>query len=123
MKSRYTSPRILLLAGAMLFSSGAWSLPPPDDSVTTRSMTVKYDPAKVATTEGATALYGKLRQAASRVCADPSFPASRRFDDRFAHAACMKEALDGAIGHIASPMLTALHSPQLSVPDAAVAKR
>lgn len=122
MKSAYRSPRIVLLAGAMLFSGGAWSLPPPGEAVMTRSMTVKYDPAKVSTAEGATELYGKLRQAALRVCADPGFP-SRRFDDQWARAECMKDALDTAIGHIAIPMLTALHSPQLAVPDAAVAQR
>jgi UrcA family protein len=122
MKSAYRSPRIVLLAGAMLFSGGAWSLPPPGEEVMTRSMTVKYDPAKVATAAGATELYGKLRQAALSVCADSSF-ASRRLDDLSARAECMKEALDSAIGHIGIPMLTALHAPQAAVPDAAVAQR
>jgi UrcA family protein len=122
MKSAYRSPRIVLLAGAMLFSGGAWALPPSGEVVMTRSMTVKYDPAKVSTAEGATALYDKLRQAALRVCMDPQAPA-HRIDDQWARAECMKEALDSAIGHIGIPTLTALHAPPMAVPDAAVAKR
>lgn len=119
MKSAYRSPRIVLLAGAMLFSGGAWALPPPADGMTTRSTTVKYSAAKVTTAAGAAELYARLRHAASRVCMDTT----RRIDSQTAVAACMKEALDGAVARIGSPMLTALHSPQLSVPDAAVARR
>jgi UrcA family protein len=124
MKSAYVNARVALLAGAMLFSAGAWPLPPPGEPVVTRTMTVKYDPATAATAEGAAALYARLRIAASRVCANPDeHLSSRRFDDRRAHGACMSEALDTAVAEIGIAMLTALHAPHPAVPDAAVARR
>jgi UrcA family protein len=123
MKSTYRNTRIALLAGATLFSTGAWSLPPMTEPVVTRTMTLKYDPAEVATADGAALLYRKLLAAASDVCANPAYPSSRGFDDRYAHAACTSAALDKAVQQVDIPMLTTLHAPRVSVPDTAVAKR
>jgi UrcA family protein len=122
MKSEYSKTRYALLAGAALFSAGAWALPPVGDAVLRRSETVKYLPSAAATPEGAARLYGKLRRAAAEVCSNPS--GTGHFDSQTSLKTCMDEALEVAVLKIGIPTVTAQHRPVEASPmGAAVAKR
>jgi UrcA family protein len=98
------SSGLALLATALL-STSALALPSRSlqDDVQTRTETVKFKAADAATAEGAASLYGKLNDAALRVCRDERLAAVDSLE------ACVADALDAAVRSIASPMVSALH--------------
>lgn len=120
MNSTYRNTRFTLLAGALLFSAGAWALPPPD--TITRSEAVKYSATTAATPEGATALYGKLQRAAARVCADPPGSPVKGVSAMAAYSACVKEALGEAVSAVHVPQVAVIHREGVDT-EAALAKR
>jgi UrcA family protein len=122
MKLANRNQQLMLLAGALLFTGSAWSLPPLSDPMVTRSVSVKYNAALAATAEGASALYGKLRAAASLVCSNP-YDSMRHMDGHGSYAACVSDALDRAVQDVGSPTLAALHQPQATEPAASLARR
>jgi UrcA family protein len=107
MKSRINVRVIVLLAGATLLSTGAMASPPSQQALT-RSETIKYNPAKATTIEGATELYEKLRAAAAKVCSSKGTGYSA-IDMQNDYDACVRKALHQAVGRVRSPLLTALH--------------
>jgi UrcA family protein len=123
MKSIDRTRAVLWVACATLFSSGASATPPPDDSVATRTETVKYLAAEAATPDGAAALYSRLQSAATRVCRDPLATSGRRMDDQTALAACRREALDRAVADLGIATVATLHSGMKAPADTAVARR
>ena len=73
---KHSSPkaRLALLTSAVLYSAGAWSMPPETSAI--RTEVVKYDPREAATPEGAAALYSRLQRVAARVCDEPTYGAT-----------------------------------------------
>jgi UrcA family protein len=120
MNSEYRNASFALLAGAVLFSTGAWSMPPAD--IITRTETVKYDPREAATPEGAAALYTRLQKAADRVCSEPA-GTRRPLSSVAPYAACVKAALGEAVSALHVPMVSVIHQEGISHQDAALARR
>jgi UrcA family protein len=127
MKSRINMCSIALLAGATLLSTGAMASP-LSERVLTRTETVKYNPAKATTINGAAELYEKLHAAAAKVCSSDD----RRFsalDMQDTYEKCTATALDKAVAKVHSPLVMALHLQGRSMKlaptrrDAAIAKR
>src|SRR5687767_5370209 len=121
MKSANRNQLVALLASATLFSGSAWSWSPSGETIVTRTETVKYDPARAATHEGAAELYLKLRQAAVRVCSDPT-SSPGRLAGRTGLAACISDALANAVQDLGIPMVSVLHMSGAQ-PGTTVAKR
>ncbi|SRR5690606_38064748 len=117
--TRKASPA--LLAGAMLFCAGAWSMPPED--TLTRSEVVKYDPREAATPEGAAALYSRLQRAAARVCDEPTGGARDGVAAVASYSACVKAALAGAVREVQVPLVAVLHQEGMRHAEAALASR
>lgn len=121
MKHSIPNARLALLAGAALFSAGAWSMPPAD--TVTQSEVVKYDPREAATPEGAAALYTRLQRAAARVCDEPTGGARDGLNAVAPYAACVKAALSGAVREVRVPLVAILHQEGMRHPEAALASR
>lgn len=120
MNSAYRNTRLALLAGALLFSAGAWASPPL--GAITRSEAVQYSSTEAATPEGAVALYEKLQKAAARVCADPMGMDMRSVTSMKAYSTCVKDALSEAVAAVHVPQVAVIHKEGM-LPDAALAKR
>lgn len=99
-----TTSKLALIAAALISSSSAFAATPLWEKSLTRSETVKYKVSSVTTTEGATALYAKLQEAAERVCSADAFEMAA---DK--HSACVGAALDSAVRSVAVPLVSALH--------------
>lgn len=76
-----------------------------DHVIGTRTVTVNYRDLNLATIEGATALYSRLKGAARSVCDQPN----TALDDHRAWQACYKAAMADAVAKVNSPLLTALN--------------
>jgi UrcA family protein len=121
MKHSNRKSRLALLAGAALFSAGAWSLPPED--TVTRSEVVKYDPREAATPEGAAALYARLHHAAARVCDEPAGMARDGLTAVAPYSACVQAALSGAVRELRVPLVSRIHQEGMRHPEASLASR
>jgi len=120
MNSANRNARFALLAGAVLCSAGAWSMPPAD--TITRTETVKYDPKEAATPEGAAALYTRLQKAADHVCGEPA-GTKRQLSSFAPYAACVKAALGEAVTALHAPLVMVIHQEGMTHQDAALASR
>lgn len=121
MKHPIPKARLALLAGAVLFSAGAWSMPP--ETTATRTEVVKYDPREVATPEGAAALYSRLQRAAARVCDEPTGGARDGASAVLSYSACVKAALSSAVREVQVPLVAVMHREGMRHPEAALASR
>jgi UrcA family protein len=70
-----------------------------------RSVTIQYADLDLATSNGASALYGRIAGAARTVCGDD---AGRNLNERRAWQTCYTQARDAAIAHVDSPLLNRL---------------
>jgi UrcA family protein len=116
MKSHNSISRLTLLAGAALFSAGAWSAP-PGAYLKAQSESLAFDASTAMTPEGAVKLYARLQETAARVCTDPLALPNRVSAGR-EFASCVKQAVDAAVVRIRVPMVSMVH---LYGPDAAAA--
>jgi UrcA family protein len=107
MNIRNTVQRIALLAGATLLATGACALPLNDGTVT-RSETIRYISKDAYSEAGAVALYQKLYDAALHVCSDPDAARTSNLSASV-DKSCLGTALDKAVRHVGSPMVTALN--------------
>ena len=71
-----------------------------------RSTTVSYRDLNLSTIEGATALYQRLRQAATSVCDERG----TGLDRYQAWQACYRAAIADAVAKVNSPLLTSVYS-------------
>lgn len=120
--TRDSSTSLALLAGALMYTAGAGAAPMGGEAVQTRTETVKYAPSQAATEQGASVLYGELKAAAQRVCADPH-PPGLRHEAEAAFGACVEDALTSAVRKVGIPMLTVLHQHGSDGRSPAVASR
>jgi UrcA family protein len=67
---------------------------------------IPYHDLDVTTDEGIAVLYGRVRQAARQVCG-PAGMTGSRIDQR--QRACMRDAIQRAIGQLGVPALSELH--------------
>jgi UrcA family protein len=69
------------------------------------SVTVDYRDLNLSTLEGATTLYGRIRDAARSVCAEPSRDLSKlhRWNE------CYRSAVAGGVATVNNPMLTGVY--------------
>jgi UrcA family protein len=72
----------------------------------TRTKTVTFDRVEAQTSEGAQALYKRLRAAAQSVCTQPYEPMRIPGRDQ---KACASAALDGAVQKVHLPEVSSLH--------------
>jgi UrcA family protein len=93
----------LVLSQSMIATATAGPMP----ETVSISKTVKFDRASIETTEGASALYTKLRSAASHVCR--SLSASVAIESGFDRSDCISNALATAVEKVDGSTLTALH--------------
>ena len=77
-----------------------------DHVIPARSVTVNYRDLNLSTIEGATALYQRLKNAARRVCDEPS----SGLDEHRAYQACFRAAMADAVNKVNSPLLTAVYA-------------
>jgi UrcA family protein len=112
METRLNLRKIALLAGAALLSTSALA-GPLLDHVVTRKEAVKYSLPKATTAEGAAALYRKLHETAVRVCGEGDANAAWLYAADTLES-CVSDALDKAVRHIGTPMVTALHQQNMA---------
>jgi UrcA family protein len=93
-----------LLLAATAAAGTAWADANP--SQRTVNIEVEYTDINLATTAGAKTLYNRIVRAA-RVACGPSEVRSASMMS--AYRSCMKQAVDGAVGEVGSPKLSALH--------------
>jgi UrcA family protein len=84
-------------------------VPAAEGSYGTRSLAVRYHDQDLSTLGGAASLYGRIEAAARFVCG----PQGRRMDERADWQRCYRNAVDGAVTEVNSPLLTAVHRQQL----------
>jgi UrcA family protein len=70
------------------------------------SYVVRFADLDLSQTDGAAALYGRLRQAAHSVCSSLQ---SRDIGMNAHYRACMEQAIDGAVSSIGRPTLSQYH--------------
>jgi UrcA family protein len=87
---------VICLAGATQAAAG---------EVLTRQVTVNYHDLNLATIQGATALYTRLRGAARNVCDQPA----AGLHAHRAWQACYRAAMAQAVARINSPLLSAVN--------------
>lgn len=95
--------RVVLIVGATL-GLGASAL--AADSLAVAAQKVKYSAKVAATPEGAVALYGSLRSAASRVCRASAMPL---LESASITAACRSDALSRAVQDVNIAAVTAVY--------------
>ncbi len=95
--------KVVLLACATL---GVGATAMADEMVVTRTETVKYSRTEAATPVGAVKLYGALRVAASRACAERGVPLWGSME---AFDACKGAALSRAVADVKIDALTAVY--------------
>ena len=79
-----------------------------DPETITQSIIVRYSDLNLATPEGAQTLYGRIEQAARKVCGSES-DGGRFLTPGPSYSACFRKAVDDAVNHVNRPTLTALH--------------
>ena len=95
------------------------AVPAADGASLTRSLEVHYGDQDLSTLGGATNLYRRIEKAARFVCGAQG----RRMDERSDWRRCYREAVDGAVSEVNSPLLTAVHRRQLGEPETAMLRR
>ncbi|MEY2853050.1 MAG: hypothetical protein RL030_182 [Pseudomonadota bacterium] len=98
--------QLMGIATVVLATGIANAESPAMKSVETKSETVAFSRAEAQTTEGAQALYTRLRVAAKNVCGARSGVYGVA---NWSQQACTSSALGGAIREINVPALSALH--------------
>jgi UrcA family protein len=93
-----------LAAGAQI----AHAADPTDDS--RRHVTVHYADLNVTSTEGAKALYHRLKSAAEGVCSDGQ---TRDFEAARSYTLCVSDTISKAVTQINQPTLTAYYQSKL----------
>ena len=107
MKTRSYLRNFALFAGAALLSAGAMAAP-MDDSIVTRSETIKYSVPEAHTAAGAAVLYRKLNDAAESVCRTPDDTALFFYSTE-SYATCYTKALRKAVRKVNIAGVTALY--------------
>lgn len=102
MKTVNAVKKVVLMAGATL-ALGATAM--ADESMVTRTETVKYSRTEAATPAGAVKLYGALQVAASRACRERGMPMSAYGDSV---DACKGAALSRAVADVKIDAVTAV---------------
>lgn len=100
---------VALLAGTLLLPLSA-AATIPADGLLSSTVTVKYDPSRASTTDGASRLYGSLQSAAARVCRDAD---TRGLTLDFSYYQCTSSALDDAVRKLDIPAISELHSQRV----------
>jgi UrcA family protein len=76
------------------------------DAAGVPTTTVKYADLDLSTSQGAAALYNRIRFASEAVCA----PADRDLASTFRRQQCLKQAITGAVAKVNQPALSALYA-------------
>jgi UrcA family protein len=98
----------LLLAGlAGVMAAGAASAAGAGSDAS--SVTVKYSQQSLATNDGVSILYRRIRFAATRVCPDATIG---DLEGQYRVSQCREQAVAVAIRQIGNPQLAALHAKQ-----------
>jgi len=77
------------------------------DPTAPRTATVRFDELDLASNQGASELYARLRAASRQVCATLD---GRELRQQSAYQACYKQALSSAVLHVNRSNVTALHA-------------
>ncbi len=88
-------------------ASGFAAMPAVADESDAPQTTVKYGDLNISTTQGAAALYARIRSAAKAVCSQFDGPVLAAYAQR---DACVNKAILGAVNKVNSAALTALYS-------------
>jgi UrcA family protein len=87
-------------------ASGFLVLPAVADDSDPPQTTVRYADLNVASVEGATVLYSRIRHAAENVCAQFE---GNRLEVNGRRKACIEKAISGAVIEVNAPALSALY--------------
>jgi UrcA family protein len=101
--------KTLIATAALMCMAGAApvALAASEGQVDVYSRVVEFDPATIQTSEGARALYRRIRTAAFEVCGDTFSPLVS--DDIWIRHRCAVRAVDAAIKDLNAPELNQLH--------------
>ncbi len=89
-----SSGLVWIAVATLGFATAASASPNGTSSVQVSSVTVSYDVADVATSQGARELFDRIRQAADKVCRTASFPVGA---ERWEQHACEAQAVSEAV--------------------------
>ena len=103
--STFISAPLLLLGGLV----GATAVSAAGTGNDAPSVTVKYSQDSLATNDGVSVLYRRIRFAATKVCPDASIG---DLEAQYRVAQCREQAVAVAIRQIGNPQLVALHAKQ-----------
>jgi UrcA family protein len=106
--TRFTTlfPACLMLgACALLTQTGNAAVADATDGA--RSVTIRYADLDMSSTDGVHTLYERIDDAAHLVC-----PEGRRLEEQRQALACYQQALQGAVGQVNNPLLTAVYAQQ-----------
>jgi UrcA family protein len=102
-------PRLLILCAAMAAvaaPASAGGVRPAKDIADAYEMIVGYADLDLDRPAGADALIARIKQAARAVCGEPSDPRDLAGKARARHA-CVAVTMEGAIGRVDAPLVTA----------------